>query len=71
MFARPLLAAAMLLSLAACGATPYVITTKTGLQIPAKGKPKFDAEEGIYSYRNSDGKDATIMREDVATITEK
>jgi hypothetical protein len=71
MFARSLLAAALLLSLAACGATPYVITTKTGLKIPAQGKPKFDAEEGIYSYRNSDGKDATIMREDVATIHEK
>jgi hypothetical protein len=61
----------LLALLTACGSTPYIISTKTGLMIQAQGKPKFDATEGVYVYRNAEGKEATIMKEDVSQILER
>jgi len=58
-------------ALAACGSSEYIMTTKTGATIETSGRPELDEKSGMYRYRNKDGKEATIRKEDVVQILER
>lgn len=48
--------------------TPSVITLKDGRQIETVDTPKLDADAGFYQYKQLDGKEATINKDEVFTI---
>lgn len=56
--------------LAGC-ASEYVISTTSGVMIPTKGKPKLDEDTGIYSYEDSEGRENTINKSEVAQVMER
>ena len=64
-----LLLAGSLGLLAGC-ATPSVITLKDGRQIQTTDTPKLDADAGFYKFKQLDGKETTINKDDVLTIKE-
>lgn len=64
-----LLLAGSLGLLAGC-ATPSVITLKDGRQIQTTDAPKLDADAGFYKFKQLDGKETTINKDDVLTIKE-
>lgn len=55
--------------LAGC-ATPSVITLKDGRQIQTTDAPKLDADAGFYRFKQLDGKESSINKDDVLTIKE-
>lgn len=55
--------------LAGC-ATPSVITLKDGRQIQTTDAPKLDADAGFYKFKQLDGKERSINKDDVLTIKE-
>jgi hypothetical protein len=57
--------------LVACGSTEYLITKRDGSIIQAYGKPKVDAETGMVTYRDEDGRTMQMQREDVSQILER
>ncbi len=64
----PIIAALML---AGCSPTQYIISTKTGALIQANSKPRLDSDSGLYTYKNADGKEGTINKDDVTEILER
>ena len=56
--------------LAACS-SEYIISTNAGVMITTDGKPKLDEKTGMYSYRDSEGRKATIKKEEVKQIMER
>ena len=57
--------------LAGCAATQYIISTNDGTMIQAKGKPSLNSKTGMYEYRDSEGKSATIKQDQVKQILER
>lgn len=72
---RSIQAVAVVLSMAllvACGSSSeYIISTNDGTMITAQGKPKLDEKSGMYTYKDSNGKSATLKKEDVKQIMER
>lgn len=66
-----LLVASALAFTAACSSTEYIISTTQGMMITASGKPKLDEKTGVYTYKDSEGRSATIKKEDVKQIMER
>ncbi|AGA90341.1 Bacterial protein of unknown function (DUF903) [Thioflavicoccus mobilis 8321] len=56
-------------ALSACG-SDYVISTKSGQMIETEGKPKLDQDTGMYRYKDIDGNDVLINRDEVVQIKE-
>lgn len=49
----------------------YVMATKDGRMILTDGKPKVDDETGLISYRDRQGNEMQINRDDVSQIIER
>ena len=56
--------------LAGC-ASEYIISTNTGVMIPTKGKPALDSKTGMYTYKDEEGRKATISKDEVNQILER
>jgi len=67
---RILVLACALSLLAACS-SEYIISTSSGVMITTDGKPKLDEKTGMYTYRDSEGRKATIKKEEVKQIMER
>jgi major membrane immunogen (membrane-anchored lipoprotein) len=59
------------LLLAACGSTQYIMSTKEGRLIVSDGKPQFDEKTGNYTYKDSEGRKATIQKADIVQVMER
>jgi major membrane immunogen (membrane-anchored lipoprotein) len=59
------------LLLAACGSTQYIMSTKEGRLIVSNGKPELDEKAGTYTYKDSDGRKATIAKGDIVQVMER
>jgi hypothetical protein len=57
--------------LIACSSTQYIISTKEGRMIAVDGKPELDEKTGMYIYRDSEGRKATILKSDVVQVMER
>jgi hypothetical protein len=64
-----LLLAATLATLAGCS-TPTVITLNDGREIQAVDTPKYDEETGFYEFRQPDGKETHVNKDQVRTVKE-
>ncbi|MCJ8170740.1 YgdI/YgdR family lipoprotein [Atopomonas sediminilitoris] len=68
---RPLLALTALIAastvLVGCS-SPYVMTTKDGTAIMTQGKPKLDADAGVYKYEDSEGREGQVRAEQVNQV---
>jgi len=64
-------AALFVVVLAACSSSEYIISTTDGTMITAHGKPKLNEETGMYKYEDSEGRDASIKKEQVKQIMER
>ena len=56
---------------AACSSPQYIIGTKTGQLLVSYGKPSLDDKTGMYTYKDSEGKKASIAKDDVGQIMER
>ena len=61
----------MMMLLAACASPEYIISTTGGTMITAEGKPKLDEKTGMYTYKDSEGRSASIKKDDVKQIMER
>ena len=68
---KVLMVSAALAFVAACSSTEYIISTTEGMMITASGKPKLDEKTGMYTYKDAEGRAATIKKEDVKQIMER
>ena len=71
-----LLRSALLLGLASalaagCASTEYIMSTKEGRMIVSTGKPQLDEKNGVYVYKDSQGRTATIPRADIVQMMER
>jgi Bacterial protein of unknown function (DUF903) len=57
-------------ALAACS-SPYILSTRTGAMIETSNEPYLDETTGMYKYRTTDGKEASIRKEEVVEILER
>jgi Bacterial protein of unknown function (DUF903) len=57
--------------LAACGSTQYIMSTKEGRLLISDGKPSFDDKTGNYTYKDSEGKKASVPKADIVQILER
>jgi uncharacterized protein YcfL len=64
-------ALAALALLAACGSTQYIMSTKEGRLLISDGKPTLDETSGTYSYRDAEGKKASVPKADIVQILER
>jgi len=64
-------AALACLLLAGCSTTQYIISTNDGTMIQANGKPTLNTKTGMYEYRDSEGRDASIKQDQVKQILER
>lgn len=49
----------------------YVMATKDGRMILTDGKPKIDDDTGLVSYRDPQGNQMQINRDDISQIIER
>jgi len=49
----------------------YVMATKDGRMILTEGKPKVDDDTGLVSYRDQQGNEMQINRNDISQIIER
>ncbi|VEB95564.1 Uncharacterized lipoprotein ygdR precursor [Cedecea lapagei] len=49
----------------------YVMATKDGRMILTEGKPKVDEDTGLVSYRDQQGNELQINRNDISQIIER
>ncbi|WP_297841548.1 YgdI/YgdR family lipoprotein [Pseudomonas sp.] len=56
-------------SLAGC-ASPTVITLNDGREIQAVDTPKFDEDTGFYEFKQLDGKEIRVNKDQVRTVKE-
>lgn len=63
------LLALSLASLAGC-ASPTVITLNDGREIQAVDTPKFDDSTGFYEFKQLDGKETRVNKDQVRTVKE-
>ena len=68
---RTLALTAVALALLGCSSTQYIIGTRSGQLLTAYGKPELDDKTGTYTYRDSEGRKATISKADVGQIMER
>ncbi|MEE4151415.1 YgdI/YgdR family lipoprotein [Pseudomonas viridiflava] len=54
-------------SLAGC-ASPTVITLNDGREIQTVDTPDFNAKEGVYEFKQLDGKETRINKDQVRTV---
>lgn len=66
----PAIAMSMML-LVACSSSEYIISTNDGTMITTKGKPQLDEKTGMYTYKDAEGRTASVKREDVKQIMER
>jgi hypothetical protein len=59
------------LLLTGCAATQYIISTNDGTMIQANGQPKLNAKTGMYEYKDSEGRSASIKQDQVKQILER
>jgi hypothetical protein len=64
-----LLLALSLGTLAGC-ASPTVITLNDGREIQAVDTPKFDDDTGFYEFKQLDGKETRVNKDQVRTVKE-
>ena len=66
---------ALLLGLASalvgCASTEYIMSTKEGRMIVSTGKPQLDEKNGVYIYKDSEGRSATIPKSDIVQMMER
>jgi len=62
---------AVLALLAGCASTEYIISTTGGTMITTSGKPSLNEKTGIYTYKDAEGRAATIKKDDVKQIMER
>jgi uncharacterized protein YcfL len=60
-----------ILLLAGCSTTQYIISTNDGTMIQANGKPTLNTKSGMYEYKDSEGREATIKQDQVKQIIER
>jgi hypothetical protein len=65
------LTAAALALLAACGSSEYIISTKDGTLITARGKPELDDKTQTYTYEDDEGRTTTIPAADVKQVMQR
>jgi hypothetical protein len=58
-----------LAALAGC-ASPTVITLNDGREIQATDTPKYDEDSGFYQFKQLDGKETRINKDQVRTVKE-
>ncbi|WP_397453453.1 YgdI/YgdR family lipoprotein [Pseudomonas sp. NA-150] len=63
------LLAVSLASLAGCS-SPSVITLNDGREIQAVDTPKFDKDTGFYEFKQLDGKETRVNKDQVRTVKE-
>lgn len=68
---RAMAAGTMLALLAGCSSPEYIMSTTSGVMITTKGKPKLDEKTGIYTYKDSEGRSATINKDEVKQVLER
>jgi len=68
---RAIATAMVLTLLAGCASTEYIISTTGGTMITASGKPSLNEKTGMYTYKDAEGRAATIKKEDVKQIMER
>jgi hypothetical protein len=68
---RVLAAATMLALLAGCSSPEYIISTTSGVMITTHGQPKLDDKTGMYTYKDSEGRKATIKKEEVKQVMQR
>ncbi|MCS3467059.1 YgdI/YgdR family lipoprotein [Pseudomonas sp. Pseusp122] len=61
------LLAVSLASLAGCS-TPTVITLNDGREIQAVDSPKYDEKSGFYEFKQLDGKETRVNKDQVRTV---
>jgi ABC-type Fe3+-hydroxamate transport system substrate-binding protein len=61
----------LVIAFAACSTTEYIMSTKDGTMLQAYGKPKLDEATGMYTYKDEQGRTATIPKSDVVQIMER
>ena len=74
MVTRSFLAAAMMAAVlfaGGCASPEYIISTTDGTLITTKGKPKFDDETGMYVFKDSEGREVTLKKDEVKQIMER
>ena len=74
MATRSFLAAAtmaVLLLAGGCASPEYIISTTDGTLMTTKGKPKFDEELGMYVFKDSEGREVRLQKDDVKQIMER
>ncbi len=49
----------------------YIMSTKEGRMIVTDGKPRLDERTGMYTYYDSEGKAASIRKDEVTQIMER
>ena len=64
-----LMLAAGLAALAGC-ASPSVITLNDGREIQTVDSPKYDDDSGFYQFKQLDGKDTRINKDQIRTVKE-
>ncbi len=57
--------------LAGCASSEYIMSTTSGVMITTRGKPSLDEKTGIYTYKDAEGRKATIKKEDVKQVMER
>lgn len=66
------LAAVLLASLlTACSTTEYIMSTTEGRLIVSSGRPDLDEKTGTYTYKDANGKEATIPKDAIVQIMER
>ena len=64
-------ALAVLALLSACGSTQYIMSTKEGRLLISDGKPDLDEKSGTYSYKDAEGRRASVPKADIVQIMER
>lgn len=67
---KVLMVSAAFALVAAC-TSEYIMSTNDGMMITARGKPKLDEKTGMYTYKDTEGRKASIKKEDVKQIMER
>jgi len=66
------LASVLLASLlSACSTTEYIMSTTEGRLIVSSGRPDLDEKSGTYTYKDANGKEATIPKTAIVQIMER
>jgi len=67
----PLAAVLLATLLSACSTTEYIMSTTEGRLIVSSGRPDLDEKTGTYTYKDANGKEATIPKAAIVQIMER